>query len=315
MQGGQNNLKTSNSTSRSVYLKHDLDINAYSLEELFALFDLSYDLTESEMKQAKKKVLMMHPDKSQLPSVYFLFYKKAYDLILDLYKSRNKINVNPSSANTVYNPNEHSQFDPNLKINGIAGKEFQSRFNQVFEENITKKHDPSLHEWFKQETVDEFTGKGINVKNMGQALESIKEKQKQQAITLYKGVQELRNGGGTSFYDEEETNSNEYVECDIFSKVKFEDVRKVHRDQTVISVSERDLANVPQMNYDQYMNAREKSLAGASISKYESEAMLKKQKAEYEQNLMRKQQRDLLLQQEYAKKQQQAMSTFLRLGN
>lgn len=299
-------------------LTHDLDINKYSLEELFGLFDLSYDLTEEAMKKAKKKVLMLHPDKSQLPSIYFLFYKKAYDLILDLYKSRNKINTKPTAADLVYNPDSHSVFDPNLKVDGVAGKEFQSRFNQAFEQNITKKHDPSLHEWFKQDTKDEFTGRGINVKNMGEALESLKEKQRQQAVTLYKGVQEMRNYScGTSFYDDDdESATSSYVECDVFSKLKFEDVRKVHRDQTVIGVSERDLANNPQygMNYDQYMNARERSVQAGALSKHESEAMLAKQRAEAEQNLMRKQQRDLLMQQEYVKKQQQAMSTFLRLG-
>ncbi len=299
-------------------LTHDLDINKYSLEELFGLFDLSYDLTEEAMKKAKKKVLMLHPDKSQLPSIYFLFYKKAYDLILDLYKSRNKINTKPTASDLVYNPDSHSVFDPNLKVDGAAGKEFQSRFNQAFEQNITKKHDPSLHEWFKQDTKDEFTGRGINVKNMGEALESVKEKQRQQAVTLYKGVQEMRNYScGTSFYDDDdESAASSYVECDVFSKLKFEDVRKVHRDQTVIGVSERDLANNPQygMNYDQYMNARERSVQAGALSKHESEAMLAKQRAEAEQNLMRKQQRDLLMQQEYAKKQQQAMSSFLRLG-
>lgn len=299
-------------------LTHDLDINKYSLEELFGLFDLSYDLTEEAMKKAKKKVLMLHPDKSQLPSIYFLFYKKAYDLILDLYKSRNKINTKPTAADLVYNPDSHSVFDPNLKVDGAAGKEFQSRFNEAFEQNITKKHDPSLHEWFKQDTKDEFTGRNINVKNMGEALESVKEKQRQQAVTLYKGVQEMRNYScGTSFYDDDdESGASSYVECDVFSKLKFEDVRKVHRDQTVIGVSERDLANNPQygMNYDQYMNAREKSVQAGALSKPESEAMLAKQRTEAEQNLMRKQQRDLLMQQEYAKKQQQAMSTFLRLG-
>lgn len=309
----QNNNKT-----RTDGLTHDLDINKYSLEELFGLFDLSYDLTEETMKKAKKKVLMLHPDKSQLPSIYFLFYKKAYDLILDLYKSRNKINTKPTAADLVYNPDSHSIFDPNLKIDGTASKEFQSRFNQAFEQNVTKKHDPSLHEWFKQDTKDEFTGRGINVKNMGEALESVKEKQRQQAITLYKGVQEMRNYScGTSFYDDDdESGVSSYVECDVFSKLKFEDVRKVHRDQTVIGVSERDLANNPQygMNYDQYMNAREKSVQAGALSKHESEAMLAKQRAEAEQELMRKQQRDLLMQKEYAKKQQQAMSTFLRLG-
>ena len=39
---------------------HNLDINTYSLEEIFGLFDLNYNLTENSMRAAKKKVLMIH---------------------------------------------------------------------------------------------------------------------------------------------------------------------------------------------------------------------------------------------------------------
>ena len=36
-------------------------------------------MTLEQLKVAKKKVLMIHPDKSKLPAEYFLFYKKAFD--------------------------------------------------------------------------------------------------------------------------------------------------------------------------------------------------------------------------------------------
>ena len=71
---------------------HNLDINTYSLEEIFGLFNLNYDLTEDSMRSAKKKVLMIHPDKSQLPANYFHFYKQAYEIILNIYKQKSKIN-------------------------------------------------------------------------------------------------------------------------------------------------------------------------------------------------------------------------------
>ena len=43
--------------------QHNLDISKYSFEEILGLFDLSYDISEDEMKRAKRKVLMTHPDK------------------------------------------------------------------------------------------------------------------------------------------------------------------------------------------------------------------------------------------------------------
>jgi hypothetical protein len=34
-------------------MSYNLDINTYSLEEMFGLFDLTYDLTEESMRAAK----------------------------------------------------------------------------------------------------------------------------------------------------------------------------------------------------------------------------------------------------------------------
>ena len=35
----------------------------------------------------------------------------------------------------------------------------------------------------------------------------------------------------SSYFEEEDT--DDYVACDVFSKLKFDDLRKVHKDQTV----------------------------------------------------------------------------------
>ena len=58
--------------------KHNLNIHMYSLAEILNLFDLDYEFDVEGLKRAKKKVLMLHPDKSKLDPEYFLFYKKAY---------------------------------------------------------------------------------------------------------------------------------------------------------------------------------------------------------------------------------------------
>ena len=60
---------------RNMSENHNLDINTYNLDEILGLFDLPYQLTQDNMKRAKKKVLMLHPDKSRLDAKYFLFYK------------------------------------------------------------------------------------------------------------------------------------------------------------------------------------------------------------------------------------------------
>ena len=43
---------------------HNLDIHMYSLHDLLNLFELDYNINTEDLKRAKKKVLMTHPDKS-----------------------------------------------------------------------------------------------------------------------------------------------------------------------------------------------------------------------------------------------------------
>ncbi len=310
-------------------MSYNLDINSYTLDEMFGLFDLTYDLTEESMRAAKKKVLMMHPDKSKLSSEYFLFYKQAYEIILDIYKQKNRIQNAPLSA-TVYNPEiiktkgigsqdaaiNAKNFNAKDIEKTIGGK-FNNKFNELYETNMVKKVDQSRNDWFKNETQDDFLGRGINSKNMGEALEEIKHKQNLNQMSVYNGVKEMRaTGFGTSYYeDQDDSANNSYVECDVFSKLKFDDLRKVHRDQTVFAVSEKDFAKVPQYKtVDQYVNERE-SQKGVALSKDESNTVLEKQQREYERIMMQKQQRDLLLQREYEAKQKAVQAAFMQIGN
>ena len=46
--------------------KLDLDINNYELNDLLSLFSITNKLTKEELKNAKRLVLMTHPDKSKL---------------------------------------------------------------------------------------------------------------------------------------------------------------------------------------------------------------------------------------------------------
>ena len=61
---------------------HNLNIHMYNFQELLDLFNLQHNFSLAELKQAKKVVLRTHPDKSKLPSEYFLFYKKSGEISL-----------------------------------------------------------------------------------------------------------------------------------------------------------------------------------------------------------------------------------------
>lgn len=311
---------------------HNLDINTYSLDDLLNLFELDYNLSTNDMLQAKRKVLMMHPDKSNLPSKYFIFYKKAYEIVLDLHRSKNKITegaINPMqpkyTTDIQYNNlgsnnsgiTQTNETDLRSKVGKMVQTgDFSKVFNSVYEENMAKKINKDRNTWFQQETPDMYSGKNITTSNMAAAIEEAKRKQ--QAVSVYRGVKPLKYSGGNSIYDEDEdeldTQGN-YIECDVFSKFKFEDIRKVHRDQTVMAVSESDYDKVEKYaSVEQYNQARSRNM-GNVASKAESEAILQQQMEHERILMMRKQQRDLILQRSYEEKQQNALSSFLRLGN
>ena len=293
---------------------HNLDINTYSLEEIFSLFDLNYNLTEDSMRAAKKKVLMIHPDKSRLPANYFLFYKQAYEVVLNIYKQKSKTN---GEAPKQYNPNieQHATIGNNEQVNmdaNISKKFSNSKFNELYNQNMVRKTDTSRFDWFKRDEpeIDDFSKRQVNPKNMGSELEAIK--QKQAALQVYKGVQEMQSGGGTSYF-EDDGESNEYVACDVFSKLKFDDLRKVHKDQTVFAVSEADFNKRPQYKtVDQFVRERDAG-GSAPLSKIEASNLLERQQKEKEQLIMNKQHRDYMLQKEYEEKQKSVRAAFLQL--
>ena len=290
---------------------HNLDINTYSLEEIFGLFDLNYNLTEESMRTAKKKVLMIHPDKSRLPANYFLFYKQAYEIVLNIYKQKSKFSTS-NDAPKQYSPNveQHSSFGNNASTEIDVSKKFSNdKFNELYDKNMIRKTDTSRFDWFKRDepVIDDFSKRQVNPKNMGSELEAIK--QKQSALSVYRGVQEMRSGGGTSYFEEDD--SDDYVACDVFSKLKFDDLRKVHKDQTVFSVSESDFNKRPQYkSVDQFVRERGDN---APLSKAEAAQLLERQQKEKEQMIMNKQHRDYLLQKEYEEKQKAVKAAFLQL--
>jgi hypothetical protein len=66
----------------------DLNIDNYNLPDILALFNLPTLFNENDLKRAKLTVLKTHPDKSQLPKEYFLFFTKAYRIVHQIYTIR-----------------------------------------------------------------------------------------------------------------------------------------------------------------------------------------------------------------------------------
>lgn len=179
--------------------QYNLDINEYSFDEVLDIFNLSYQISETDMKGAKKKVLMMHPDKSRLPPEYFLFYKKALDIVFNYYTNQNRMNVQATPDKLAYNSKSET-YDGNVhkKIADMKSGDFNKMFNEVYEKNVGKKQS-TKNEWFKDETGDYTIKETVSKSNMGQAFDSVRQRAADNSIVRYNGYQNIvHNSSGSN---------------------------------------------------------------------------------------------------------------------
>jgi len=66
----------------------DLNIDNYNLPDILSLFNVPTLFNAEDLKRAKLAVLKTHPDKSQLPKEYFIFFTKAYRILHQIYTIR-----------------------------------------------------------------------------------------------------------------------------------------------------------------------------------------------------------------------------------
>jgi hypothetical protein len=317
---------------------HNLQLETYSFDEILAMFGLRYTFNLDELKQAKRKVLMVHPDKSGLPPEYFMFYKRAFELVVNHYQTSTKqdriVNEN-TSVEYVPIQAENDEFTKQLHttVNKMDRGQFQSRFNELYEKNMASLPDPKRNEWFSDETAsDVYNVSGtVNASNLNNAFESIKQKQREYGIVKYSGVRELSTnvGNASSFYDHPNASignsgtaddpngpeSDVYVSSDPFSKLRYEDLRKVHKDQTVFTVSDTDYANTKQYaNVNEYSRARSAMAVTPMDKRHATQLFEEREKARMEQQARQQHYAELQLQ-KYAEKNRIIMGAFLHLEN
>jgi len=267
------------------------------------------------MKKAKKTVLMTHPDKSKLDSKYFLFFKKAFDILFHYYQNNLKQIVDIDNVNTEYQDYHDTEDTSEIskQVSNISKKSFNKKFNKLFEENANiKKIDPDKNNWFKEDdpNVNEIE-KVVNVSSMNNAINNFK--QKTSSLVIHKDIQTMNSSTGTILYDDD--NSNEYVASNIFDKLKYDDLRKVHKDETVFAVSENDISKVKQYdNIDQYRNARG-SQSLDPMNESDANQYLNANNQRYIDNIRKHEQKSILQTVKNEENNKNFMANFLRIGN
>lgn len=295
---------------------HNLDIHMYKFNEILELFGLSYNITMDDIKRVKNTVLKTHPDKSGLPSDYFLFYKKAFDVIIQYYNETQKTSASVPQQNPIYqtssisNNNKSIDKQVHQSLNKMDKNDFSQKFNALFEKNMQTQVDPNKNEWFTSETPLYNVPKANSSSGIARAIDQIKETTS--AITKYRGIEEIMvRSTGTSLYEDEDDGI--YVSCDPFSKLKFDDLRKVHKDQTVFAVKESDFQKRQQYKSFDDLNKVRNSMDLTPLEKENAERILREKEQQKKEIILAKQHESNLKTMEYSKKNQSIVSSFLRL--
>ena len=222
----------------------DLNIENYELDDILNLFKLTYNFNEKEMKKAYRIALRIHPDKSKLPSEYFRFYMKAYNIVEKIFYFRNQ--RKKCTFDTVYNAKEIEDNDKSILLHAINGKsirEFNTWFNKMFEK--VKIHDEETDngygEWINNNQVNN-TNEKISLAQFGQVFE--KKKTECKTLVKHSGINDIATEDGGYNLSREKINN---YSSQIFSKLPYEDFKKAHT-ETVVPVNKQDLINKEKFN-------------------------------------------------------------------
>ena len=245
----------------------DLNIENYSLKDILNLFKLNYSFKDADVKKAYHLALKTHPDKSGLPAEYFYFFMKAYKIIDEINKFRNKDKIqksyqnNPRDYKDLYVDNDcetHNLYGDSKEANEIILKSVKSKsredfnkwFNNLFDEVRIKdkEQDDGYEEWFRNNKMntEENSVEKISKNLFDERFES--HRQKTRSLIKYKGIEEMQSSNSTanSGYGILRRRPENYSSA-IFSKLNYEDLKKAHT-ETVVPVTQQDFENKKKFN-------------------------------------------------------------------
>ena len=254
----------------------DLDLDHYSLEDLYHLFNIQNGvLNEPTLKNAKQIVLKMHPDKSRLDQKYFLFFSKAYKRLYSIYEFQNKSTKKTYKDEEFFDESNknilNNMFEKNKDFKDP--KNFNSWFNEAFEKHrVDNPIEQGYGDWLKSDEGMMNIDENVTKNNMNDIFE---QKKKQiQAVSVYTGVTDMFSStfggslldGGDNFTGDNYTDLRQaYTETlipvtqDDYEKIhKFNNISeyKAHRDRVDITppTKEESLRKIfeQQQQHDQH---------------------------------------------------------------
>jgi hypothetical protein len=262
----------------------DLELDHYSLEDLYKLFNIpEHELSENALKNAKQIVYKMHPDKSQLDPKYFRFFSAAYKRVYSIFEFQNKsLNKRPTDKDDYYDDSNktvlNNMFDTNKGLKDP--KNFNSWFNDKFEKHgkdIESDTDTNkgYGDWLKSDQGLYSVNDNITKANMNEAFE--RQKKQIQALTTYQGISDSFSAFSGSLLGDQSDNftgSN--------GGLGYTDLRQAHV-ESVIPVTLDDYERMPKYKSLSEYKASRDTADTSPLSKQEAEKMLLKQGQNLEQ--------------------------------
>lgn len=242
----------------------DLNLDNYELNDLLKLFKLKLNFNENDLKEAKKIVHSLHPDKCGLDSKYFIFYKKAYDLIYNIYKINHK-KIDDKVSNVSYDTlkQDYYQNDRNNAVKMIQkSSNFNKHFNELFDQHYIKDED-GYGDWLKTEE------KSLSYNDL---------KKQSRDLALKTNIQEMVIKGSYSNFDKPNTyTTNEYM-----------DLREAYTTGSVIGVDEHlDFHKVKKYNSVEELKSERATIIKPLSIKENKQILLNKEIEENERSVQR----------------------------
>ncbi len=254
----------------------DLDLDHYSLDDLYHLFNINGGiLNEENLKSAKQIVLKMHPDKSRLDSKYFLFFSKAYKRLYGIYEFQNKSTKKQYKDEDFFDESNRNILDNMFEKNKNLKdpKNFNEMFNKAFEKHrLDNPMEQGYGDWLKSDEGFISVSENITKGNMNEVFE---QKKKQiQAMTVYTGVTDMfaSTFGGSLLDGGGDLSTDTYT-----------DLRQAYT-ETLIPVTQEDYNKMQKFNNISEYKRHRDQVDTTPISKEEGERKLLQQKQDYDKH-------------------------------
>jgi hypothetical protein len=306
----------------------DLNVNNYNFNEIQQLFNLELDseISHEDLKSAKSKVLSMHPDKSKLSSKYFIFYKKAFEILVQYYQSQPNVKIKAviDDIEVMYDTDNDGRRANEIKkqLEKMDKSQFSKYFNDLYNENMIDKEKlkkrVERNRWF-EESLPQTTNVQMS-KNINNCIEEFKRRNIGGQICKHSEIQSDNHASGSKIYDDDDDDddeNNSYIYCNPSGKLLFDDLRKVHKNESVFNIDV--MSNKQEPLYKNCDDLRSQRVIDENreqtINEFHEYSKVVDKNNIYNRKLIKQKQSDIIKNEEYLKINEQIISKFIRISN